>query len=386
MRRPGRTWPQRLLLSFNVLLVLVCLGSAGALTWAYREASALPRIDVGASLSPPPAAGDPQNILLVGIDDGTGLDSGDPVLQGRTQTLNTDTIMVLRVDPQTQQAALLSLPRDLYVGLAGGGRNRINTALAVGGPERLIETIKQDFDIPINHYAMVDFHGFESLVSAVDGVPVYFQYPSRDEATGLFQYDPGCVTLSGEQALAYARSRHFEIQRSPGGRWEEDPSSDFGRITRQQQFIKAALAKAVVKGVRSPFVLKDLLGIAQKNVTLDTEFSIQGLVDLGTQFQSFDPEELVTYTPVADGGWVGPMSVLFLDEPASEPIFDVFRGVTPIPGPGDAVAEPTTSTTAPASSTSSIAGSSSSTSTALPVTTTTLSDFIPRPPDGESCG
>ena len=73
MRRPHRTWPQRLLLTLNIALVLVCLTAAGGVYWTYNQASALPRIDVGASLSPSTEAGEPQNILLVGIDDGTGL-------------------------------------------------------------------------------------------------------------------------------------------------------------------------------------------------------------------------------------------------------------------------------------------------------------------------
>ena len=384
MRRPHRTWPQRLLLTLNIALVVVCLAAAGGVYWTYNQASALPRIDVGASLTPSSAAGEPQNILLVGIDDGSGLAAGDPVLRGRTATLNTDTVMILRVDPQTQQAALLSLPRDLYVDLAGGGKGRINTALALGGPERLIETIKQDFGIPINHYAMVDFHGFEALVSAVGGVPVYFNYPSRDQKTGLFQYDPGCVTLDGDQALAYARSRHFEIQRTPNGKWQEDPASDLGRITRQQQFIKAALRKAVSTGVRNPFVLKDLVGIAQKNVTLDTEFSIQDLIDLGMQFREFDPDQLQTYQPEVSGTMVGAMSVLKLNQPASEPMFDIFRGVTPIPTDPASV----TSTTTPATNAPSTVapGASTTATTAAPSTTTTLSDFIPQAPEGESCG
>jgi LCP family protein required for cell wall assembly len=386
VRRPHRTWPQRLLLSLNIALVLVCLVAAGGVWWTYNQASALPRIDVGASLTPATEPGEPQNILLVGIDDGSGLQAGDPVLRGRGATLNTDTVMILRVDPQTKQAALLSLPRDLYVDLAGGGKGRINTALALGGPERLIETIKQDFGIAINHYAMVDFHGFEALVSAVGGVPIYFNYPSRDENTGLFQYDPGCVTLDGEQGLAYARSRHFEIQRTPNGKWQEDPSSDFGRIARQQQFIKAALRKAVAKGVRNPFVLKDLMGIAQKNVTLDTEFSIQDLVDLGMQFRDFDPDQLVTYTPPANGKMVGAMSVLILDQAAAQPVFDVFRGTAPIPGDQ---ASSSTSTTAPADvapSTSSPVAGPATTAAPAPSTTTSLSPFVPAVPEGESCG
>lgn len=382
MRRPHRTWPQRLLLTLTSVLTVVCLVAAAGIAYAYNQASSLPRIDVGAALSPPAAAGEPQNILLVGIDNGAGLAAGDPVLRGRTQSLNTDTIMILRVDPKSTKASLLSLPRDLYVDLAGGGQGRINTALALGGPERLIDTIKQDFGIPINHYAMVDFQGFESLVSAVGGVPIYFRYPSRDQATGLFQYNPGCVNLDGEQALAYARSRHFEIQRTPGGPWVQDPSSDIGRIARQQQFIKAALRKAVQKGVRNPFVLKDLLGVAQRNVTLDTQLSIQDLVDLGTQFRNFDPDTLTTYTPPATGMWVGQMAVLKLDTAGAQPMFDIFRGTAPMEGAGG-----TTSTTAAGGGSSTTLGATSTTtSTVPPTTSTTVDDFLPTPPPGVTCG
>jgi LCP family protein required for cell wall assembly len=366
----------------NLLLALACVAAAGGIGWAYSQASALPRIDVGAALDTSVPAGEPQNILLVGIDDGMGLNAGDPVLVGRPTTMNTDTIMILRVDPTKQQAAMVSLPRDLYVDLAGGGKGRINEALALGGPQRLIETIKQDFNIPINHYAMVDFKGFESLVNVVGGVPIYFQYPSRDQWTGLFQYDPGCVTLTGDQALAYARSRHFEIARTPN-RWQEDPSSDFGRIHRQQQFIKAALRKAVSKGARNPFVLRDLLGFAQKNVTLDTSFSIGDIVDLGMSFSSFNPDSLVTFTPPATGTMVGAMSVLLLDNAGAQPIFDIFRGTAPIIDPtATTTTPPTTSSDGPTS----VAPSSTTPSTTIPSTTsTTLGDFVPRPPEGSTC-
>lgn len=369
------------MLGLNIMLALACLVAAGGLGWAYSQASALPRIDVGASLDATGPAGEPENILLVGIDDGMGLNPGDPVLAGRPSTLNTDTIMILRVDPRNQQAAVVSLPRDLYVSLAGGGKGRINEALALGGPQRLIETIKQDFNIPINHYAMVDFKGFESLVNSVGGVPIYFQHPSRDQWTGLFQYDPGCVTLDGTQALAYARSRHFEISRTPG-RWQEDPTSDFGRIARQQHFIKAALRKAVSKGARNPFVLRDLLGFAQKNVTLDSSYSVGDLVSLGTSFSSFDPDSLLTFTPPATGTMVGSMSVLILQEAAAQPIFDIFRGTAPIVDPATTLS---TTTTIPGSGAPSSSAPPVTTPPTSAVTTTTLSDFVPRPPEGAAC-
>ena len=390
MRHPSRTWPQRLLLSLNIFVVFACLLAAGGLAWAYNQASALPRIDVGSSLQAASAPGEAMNILLVGIDDGMGLAEGDPVLRGRSKSLNTDTIMILRVEPKTQQASLLSLPRDLWVDIAGGGQGRINTALSLGGPERLIQTINQDFGIPINHYAMVDFQGFEALVKAVNGVPVYFNFPSRDQATGLFQYDTGCQVLNGQQALAFARSRHFEISRDNMKTWQEDPTSDFGRVTRQQQFIRAALKKAVAQGVRNPFILKDFLDIAKKNVTLDTEFTVQQLVDLGSQFRTFDPDALVSFTPVATGTFKGAASVLELNVAASQPIFDVFRGLRPIPSPNAVpdLSGLTTSTTAssPSSSSRVTASTLGTTTTTQAVTTTTFSEFIPRVPDGQTCG
>ncbi len=390
MSHPSRTWPQRLLLSLNIFIVFACLLAAGGLAWAYNQASALPRIDVGSSLQAVSAPGEAMNILLVGIDDGMGLAEGDPVLRGRSKSLNTDTIMILRVEPKTQQASLLSLPRDLWVDIAGGGQGRINSALALGGPERLIQTINQDFGIPINHYAMVDFQGFESLVKAVNGVPVYFNFPSRDQATGLFQYDVGCQTLNSEQALAFARSRHFEISRDNMRTWQEDPTSDFGRVTRQQQFVRAALKKAVAQGVRNPFVLKEFLDIAKKSVTLDTEFTVQQLIDLGSQFRTFDPDALVSFTPVATGMIVGAASVLELNVAASQPIFDVFRGLRPIPSPNAVpdLSGLTTSTTAPSRPSSSgvTASTLGTTTTTQAVTTTTFSEFIPRVPDGQTCG
>lgn len=328
MRKARRTRPQRLLIAFNIVLVVVCLGSAAALTYVQREVSELPRVSIGSVLDERTATGEPQNILLVGVDDGSGLSSGDPVRIGRSRSLNTDTIMVLRVDPRSEKAMLLSLPRDLWVSLAGSGsKGRINSAMALGGPERLIQTIQQNFGIPIHHFVQVDFAGFKQLVAAIDGVPMYFPWPARDRQTGLVQEATGCVTLDPDQALAFARSRHFEINEGRG--WKEDPSSDHGRISRQQSFIKAALKRAVARGVRNPFTLSQLIGVAQKNVTLDDRLTTQDLLDLGGQFRDFDPETLEVFTPPTRGGFVGAASVLFLDEKGAQPIFDLFRGVDP---------------------------------------------------------
>jgi len=310
------------------LLAVLSLASAAGLAYVERQVSDVPRLSFGNVLDEQVAAGEPQNILLVGVDDGTGLAAGDPVLRGRSKSLNTDTIMVLRVDPQSDRAALLSFPRDLWVPIAGKDqKGKINSAMALGGPEGLVQTIQQNFDIEINHFVMLDLAGFRSLVSAVDGVPIYFPWAARDQHSGFQQDEIGCVTLDPEQALAYTRSRYFEIYDEAKGRYVSDPQSDLSRINRQQRFIKAALKRAVARGVRNPFTMNQLIQVGQKSVTLDDQLTTQDLVDLGMQFRDFDPEQLDLYTPPTRGGNVGAASVLFLDDAAAQPIFDIFRGV-----------------------------------------------------------
>jgi LCP family protein required for cell wall assembly len=310
------------------LLVVLAFASAAGLAYVERQVSDVPRLSFGSVLDEETEPGEPQNILLVGVDDGTGLAAGDPVLRGRSKSLNTDTIMVLRVDPESERAALLSFPRDLWVPIAGSSRKgKINSAMALGGPERLVQTIQQNFQIKINHFVMLDLAGFRNLVSAVDGVPIYFPWAARDQQSGFQQDETGCITLEPEQALAYTRSRYFEIYDERTRRWVFDPASDLGRINRQQRFIRAALRRAIAKGVRNPFTMNQLIGVGQQSVTLDDQLTGQDMVDLGTRFRDFDPEELDLYTPPTRGGNAGAASVLFVDERAAQPIFDIFRGV-----------------------------------------------------------
>ncbi|MGZ4718115.1 MAG: LCP family protein, partial [Acidimicrobiales bacterium] len=121
--------------------------------------------------------------------------------------------------------------------------------------------------------------------------------------------------------------RHFETKTGNNGKtWVGDSSSDFGRIARQQQFIKLALKRAIAKGVRNPFVLNQLIGVAQGNVTLDDAVTTKDLLDLGSQFKNFDPDALQVYTPPATGTVTsGGADVLILDNAAAQPVFDLFR-------------------------------------------------------------
>ena len=326
-----RTWPQRLLISFNIVLVVTCLTAAGVLAVSQKRIGDTPRLKLGTSLTHTTSSSDPMNFLIVGADNAEGLETGDQVLTGRNlQSMLTDTIMILRVDPNQEKAWLLSLPRDLWVDIAGGGKGRINEALALGGPDLLIRTIDENFGIPINHFLQVNFAGFKSVVDSVGGVPIYFNYPARDTHSGLAVEEPGCVVLESEEALDFARSRYYEA--FIDGQWQSDPTSDFGRIKRQQYFFKAAMSRAIEKGARNPIELARLVGVAQEYVVIDDNLSFEQILDIGNRLNNFDPDDLQVYSAgdFAVGGWAGPASVLFLNDAAAQPTFDVFRGINPV--------------------------------------------------------
>jgi polyisoprenyl-teichoic acid--peptidoglycan teichoic acid transferase len=329
-RRPRRrrTWPQRLLISLNIVVVILCFSSAAGLAYVFRQASSVARFNLATTLDQPTKKGQPENILIVGIDSAQGINRNDPINIGRTASQNTDTIMILRVDPNSNQAKLLSLPRDLWVKIADTSyHEKINAALATGGPERLIKTIQQNFGIPINHFVQIDFEAFRSLVDAIGGIPIYFPWPARDLQTGLDIETPGCVIMNGTQALSYTRSRYFQTKQN--GHWSFDPTSDLGRIARQQAFIKLALKRAIAKGARNPFVDSQLIGTAQSDVILDDQLTTGDLLDLASQFRNFDPNALQDYTPATTPEvTAGGADVLILNTVAAQPIFNQFRDLS----------------------------------------------------------
>ena len=315
------------MIALNIFLIFVCLVTATGLQYFYRKVSHIGRVELGNSLTPSDDAAShgAENILIVGVDSGEGLDPHDPVLIGRPGGIRSDTIMILRLDPATDHAQLLSLPRDLFVPIAGlRGNDRINSAIQ-GGPRRLIDTIKYDFGIPINHYIEVNFLAFRKVVEAIDGVPIYFSTPVRDHMTGLDVETPGCVTLDPVQALAFARSRDYEYYDK--GRWHTDPTGDLGRISRQQEFIRRVIRRAIDKGARNPAVLNDLIDASTSALHLDPTVTPADLIDIGKRFKDFNPDNLETYSVPVVGATKGGASVVLLKTNEAEPILNIFRGV-----------------------------------------------------------
>lgn len=327
-----RSWGQRLLIAANAVALVGAVATAGSLAYSNSRLEGVDRVALEDVLDQEDVEpGDPMNVLIVGTDDASGLADDDSVKAFRDSPdvagQHTDTIMVLRLDPRAGTAQVVSLPRDLWVPIAGTDtEQRINTAFQTGGPRVLIQTVRENFGIPINHFVQIDFAGFRDLVDIVDGVPISFPRPARDADSGLAIPAAGCYTLGPVQALGFARARHYQVQDADGD-WHEDPRSDLSRAARQQLFIQLAISQAISKGARNPNTLRRLVDLGTSAVTFDDSFEVGNLVDLGIQYRNFQPTELQTYELVVVDDIKGGAEVLSLVEEASEPTLAVFRGV-----------------------------------------------------------
>lgn len=334
-----RRWPRRLLIVVNVFVamcVVLTAGGYGYARWKFGQIDREILTEVlrgkgsGEKERPP---GEPMNVLVVGSDTREGIAQAGEDNFGGTKEVKgqrSDTIILLRVDPKQEKASMLSLPRDLYVPIAGTNRSdRINTAFEAG-PERLIQTVSDAVGVPIDHYVQVDFNGFRGIVGAVGGVQIYSPARARDKVTGLDIPNPGCVTLSGDQALAFVRSRQYEYFEN--GKWRTDPTGDLGRIQRQQDFVRRVLKRANEKARGLDFLaINRLVSTGIKNVKIDSGFTERDIADLAKRFRSLDPNAVQMLTVQTVPANVGGAAVLRLKQPESQQIIDTFLARTPPP-------------------------------------------------------
>lgn len=209
-----------------------------------------------------------KNILLIGNDSRTEDESG-----------RSDAMILVSISSKTKSIHMTSLLRDIYVEIPEHDGNRLNAAYAYGGPELLMETIEENFDIEVNRYMLVNFQAFANLVDAVGGVELevtneevqlingylveYNQLEGRAEGTDYLDTSlSGELHLNGPQALAYCRNRYI--------------GSDFARTQRQRNVISAAMKKAPLALVTNGGELVDGL---MSNVTTNlTQTELSGLM------------------------------------------------------------------------------------------------------------
>ncbi|MEO5899120.1 MAG: LCP family protein [Ilumatobacteraceae bacterium] len=315
-------------LTFLAALVLVgTVGAVGVVTAANRTVAGVARVpEVSPALSQ--TAANIENYLLVGSDSRADADPNSPDAGGIGTSADvtgsrSDTIMVLRLDKSNGTASLLSIPRDLWI---AADTARINAAFN-GGAAELVRTITtaKELTIPIQHYVEIDFSGFKGLVDALGGVEVCFEFATRDTNTGLNITEPGCPTLTGVEALAYARSRHY--QQFKDGDWQEDGTSDLGRSTRQRDFVNRAIQAALTKIKADPFASGRLISAISSSLHVDAKLDPLAAVD---KLRSAVDGGLQTYSLPVVGKTIKGNAVLVLGEGA-QAVLDYFRGVTDTP-------------------------------------------------------
>lgn len=418
----GHSWGQRLFLALNIVVITACFVGAGGLVMAHYYGNSLNRVDLAAPATSVPVGGTPttdpgagavapqttsgptetfppadpaaKNFLITGADNNSCLDPNSPYASAfgdrSTMGARSDTVMIMRVDPSTKQAAVLSFPRDLWVDIAGrGSPQRINTAYVKDDPQRLIDTIYQNFGIGVDHFIQIDFCAFRTIVNGLGGVAVPFTFPARDENTGLNVPVGGgaCFTFDGDHALAYVRSRHYQYQ-DANGKWKTDPVGDLGRVSRQQDFLRRVLSAALARGVTDPSVARSLIKAAQQNVVVDRDLTVDRMLEFVGVLRDFQPGGIATYQIEAKGAKVGGASVLLpqIKGDNMQAILRIFKGEAPLAGAPEQVFETTTTSTPPTTTTtrpSTSVGGTTTSSTSTTTTTTTPPTTTIGQPDPE---
>jgi polyisoprenyl-teichoic acid--peptidoglycan teichoic acid transferase len=222
------------------------------------------------------------NILLMGIDR----------RPGEAFISRTDSMMLISIDPETNSASILSIPRDLYVLIPGHGRDRINTAFVygsagnnpIGGAALAMQTVEYNLGVRVNHYVLVDFSAVINGINALGGIDVYVPrdlndptYPDMDYGFDPLFIAAGWQHMDGALALKYARTRHVD--------------NDFGRAQRQQQVILAAREKALGLGLATMISRAPVL-YQQLEQGIRTDLSLDQIIRLTTTTSDIPSENI----------------------------------------------------------------------------------------------
>jgi LCP family protein required for cell wall assembly len=254
-----------LLVASGVLstLVLLVAGSSWGLT-SYIN-NHLSRVNAGTSGTP---GSGPLNILVAGLDERAGLTKQQQArlhVGSNQGELDTDTLMLVHVPADHRFVRVVSLPRDSWVNIPGHGMNKINSALGLGGPQLMVQTIERLTGLTINDYVEVNFLGFVKVIDALGGVNICLPYAVDDPYSGL-RMSAGEHHVDGITALEFARDRH------------SFPTSDLARIQDQQQLISTALSEGISSGVlANPLRLERFLSSVSAAIKVDQGFNVARL-------------------------------------------------------------------------------------------------------------
>lgn len=193
------------------------------------------------------------NVLLLGSD-----------ARGDEEDARSDSLMIAHYNQDTKKVKLVSIMRDTFVIIPGYGPNKINAAFSLGGPELVRKTIKDNFDVDVNYYSIVDFTGFPKIIDIIapSGIEVDIK-SAMSHGIDMTLY-PGLQTLHGDELLGYVRYRN-------------DSESDFGRVGRQQEVLSKIKDEAI--SLHSIVNLPKTLGLV--NQFIDTNVDNKTILTIG---------------------------------------------------------------------------------------------------------
>jgi LCP family protein required for cell wall assembly len=294
---PGHRAARIALAVASALTVVATLGSTVAWAGLNGIAGNIPSLPMPAESNRPTKATptaqteyEALNILIMGTDTrtGQGNEFGDP---GTTASGNghSDTTILLHVSADRSRALAVSIPRDSIVtrpsckdGDTGTVTERFNGAFAAGGPACTIRAVETLTNVRVDHFFVVDFKGFQSVVDSVGGVPICLAEAVDDPKSGL-KLSAGPHVLDGQEALAFARAR-----KTLGD------GSDISRIDRQQVFLSS-----LIRQVQSKSLLTDLptlisvVNSVSKSLTTDSGLgNLEALKNLALSLQGLTPSKV----------------------------------------------------------------------------------------------
>lgn len=295
-RRPARRaalrWTAIGIGSVAVLVLVVALG-----LWWYASSKIdeidVPALDDGPTLDEVSAAGeivDTLNVLVVGNDTREGLTEEQLQALGTTDDGGqlTDTIMLVQISPQREQAVVVSFPRDLRVTYPGEGNVKINSVRARGGPDALVRVVQDFTGVDLDHYVEIDMAGFLRLADALGGVEVCLDQPLVDEFAGVDMV-AGCQVVDSYDALGFVRSRRVAT--------EQFGADDFGRIAKQQYYLRQAMSQATRLGTLvNPVKVKNLIDAVASAVTTDRALGLTDMYRIANTLKGLTADDVMLRT------------------------------------------------------------------------------------------
>lgn len=290
-----------------------------------------------------------ENFLMVGSDtrDGASEEDGVGTEADVGGGARADTIMIAHIPRERNRVVMVSFPRDLEVQIPACEKYddktsqysapdkpyknaKINTAFKVGGPKCVTKVIQNLTGLKINHFVGINFHGFKDMVDAVQGVEMCVAKPMYDIKlkTWIVEQPGQNVTLRGDAALNFVRAR--QVKESPTSA-KGDPTSDYGRIKRQQKFLSSLLRKAMSGQVLlDPGKLSAFVSAFTK-ATFGEGIETNDLITLGRSLQSVGAGK-VTFITVPTVGDPNDRGNEVLKDKDNKALFNAIINAAPLPG------------------------------------------------------